>query len=112
LDAATESWSVSARSPDTADTELRAVVSLLVAPDRRESGVARATVDALRDYFPQVVEFIAYVHPANEPSLAMLKSFGWVGVGIVDDNETFVWRRDGSPPAADWKAPVFRWWRS
>lgn len=94
------------------DPELRAVVSLLVPRERRQTGAARATVEALRDSFPEVAEFVAYVDPANAPSLAMLASFGFARVQSDANRELFVWRRDGSPPAAGWKPPPFvPWWR-
>lgn len=94
------------------DPELRAVVSLLVKPDLRRTGVGRGTVEALGEAFPEVGEFIAYVDPKNAPSLAMLEDFGLVRApGNVQDRETFVWRRDGSPLPEDWKPPKSRFHR-
>ncbi len=84
----------------------RAVISLLVAPERRRAGVARATMEIVRDAFPDVDEFVAYVDRANLPSAALMSSLRLAAVPYQDAEKTlFVWRRGGTLPPADWAPP-------
>lgn len=84
----------------------RAGVSLLVAPNVRSTGLGRATVEALRDTFPKVEEFVAFVDPKNDRGLALVKSLGLERASYKDpDRELFVWRRDGTPVPPDWEPP-------
>ncbi len=84
----------------------RAGVSLLVAPSVRSTGLGRATMEALRDAFPEIDEFVAFVDPKNERALALVKSLGLEHASHRDpDKEVFVWRRDGTPIPADWEPP-------
>jgi len=84
----------------------RAIVTIIVAPHARRSGVATATLRALRDTFPQVAEITAYVDPENAPSQKLLGSLGLIHAGRVKDRELFVWRRDGSLLPDGWKPPA------
>jgi RimJ/RimL family protein N-acetyltransferase len=84
----------------------RAIATIIVAPHARRSGVATATLGALRDMFPQVAEITAYVDPENAPSLKLLGSLGLINAGTVKDRELFVWLRDGSPLPDGWTPPA------
>jgi RimJ/RimL family protein N-acetyltransferase len=85
----------------------RAIVSINVAPEVRRSGVATATLEALRDRFPEINEFAAYVDPKNVAILKLLEGIGLIRVpSNVKERELFVWRRDGSPLPDDWTPPA------
>ena len=83
-----------------------AIVSLMVSRDLRRVGKGRATLEAIRDAFPDVNEFVAYVDPTNAPSKGLMEASGLVLAPIKDgDKELYVWRRDREPLPADWKPP-------
>ena len=84
----------------------RAIVTIIVAPHARRSGVATAALGALRDTFPQVAEITAYVEAENVASQKLLGSLGLIHAGTVKDRELFVWRRDGSPLPDGWTPPA------
>ena len=79
----------------------------MVAPKRRRAGAGRDTLAAVRDAFPDADEFVAYVDRGNDHSIALMKGLGLVTAPFDDaDKELFVWRRDGTPPPADWQPPA------
>jgi hypothetical protein len=63
-------------------------------------------METVRDAFPDVNEFVAYVDRANVPSVALLSSLPLAPVPYPDVEKTlWVWRRDGTLPPADWAPP-------
>ena len=88
--------------------EDRAGVALLIAPHVRRQGMARATMQAVRDLFSDVDEFVAWVDPKNVPSVKLLESLGLARGPHVDERDLFVWRRDGTPIPPDWQPPKLR----
>jgi GNAT superfamily N-acetyltransferase len=86
----------------------RAGVSLLVSPDGRRMGAGRATIEAVRDAFPEVKEFIGWVDPENDASIGLLNGLGFVKTAFeAPERELFAWRRDETPPPDDWEQPTF-----
>jgi RimJ/RimL family protein N-acetyltransferase len=86
--------------------EGRPVVSMIVKRDVRGTGIGRATLEALRDIYPDAEEFVGYVDPENSKSIALLMSDGWIRTPLViNERAVFVRRRDGGPLPEDWRPP-------
>jgi RimJ/RimL family protein N-acetyltransferase len=68
--------------------------------------VARATLDAIRDAFPDIDEVVAYVDRGNHQSIALMKALGLATAPYQDPHkQLFVWRRDGTSPPVGWEPP-------